>query len=114
MPLQQKPAVRPEYLKGQIIEHQGKLFESLQRADGSYVWHMLSSSDSIDEGGMSVFTSDEEIGRQLKAMLDEMRSNVNYRFSNVDYDTFHEFRARFPKFYNDFLRLYKRSSNKEH
>lgn len=102
-----KPVVRPEYLKGQIVPHKGHLYESLQRPDGSYFWHLLSTDAAIDEGGMSVYRSDEDTGRYLKAIFLAMRNDPNYRYSNLDYDSFHENRARFPLLWNEFLKLHR-------
>ena len=102
-----KPALRPEFAKGQIIKHRDKLYESLQRSNGTYHWHLLSPTDVIDESGVSVFSADANIERYLNIILTEMRNDRFYRYSDIDYDTFHENRARFPSHWNQFLQLYR-------
>lgn len=103
----EKPKIRPEYVKGQIVKSKEHLYESLQRPNGTYFWHQLPDADAIDEGGVSVYASDTNIGRALRRLLDSMLENPNYRFSDIDYDSFHEYRARFPLCWNEFLSLYR-------
>ena len=106
--ISQKPVIRPQYVKGQIVESQGKLYESVQRPDGSYFWHFLSPTDGIDENGVSITPAiNNRIGETLQFMFTSMRLNPQYKITSIDYDSFHIHRARFPLLWNEFLKLYR-------
>lgn len=104
----QKPVIPARYLKGQVVESKGQLFESLKRPDDTYFWHPLSHHDTIDETSTSMFpTKNNMIGHHLETILKEIRANPNYKITTFDYDSFYLYRVRFPLFWNTFLSLYQ-------
>lgn len=103
-----KPAVPPQHLKGQVIASGNVLYESLQRPDGSYFWHLLAPNEAIQEDSVHMINSDAT-GDALRLIFKEMRENPHYRYSPLDYDSFYENRSRYPMLWNGFLKLYRAS-----
>lgn len=103
--LDKKPAVAAKYLKHKIIMEGKHLYESV-RVKGTekeaYRWSKLPSQESISEDDASTYSSDF-VPDTLNDILSHMLDNPTYVPTWLDYQSFYEFRTKYPNIWNRFI-----------
>lgn len=110
--LVKKPAIKAEYLPHRIVK-EGKIwFQSTKQPNGTFYWKRLSSFEDLDEEGTLEIKS-KYAETTMRLILDELRSNPNYKVTWLDRQTFYDNRVQYPALWNSFINITHSDANKD-